>query len=122
MLSTAQHLCGIEAMYKPTHVNHPCAVWVRESIGNYNLLLEYTRAVLNEYTFRYEKFHACESILYYCSVEKPKLPNLGITPIRLAMPDEYKCADPVLSYRRYYMAEKRHIAEWKKRERPDWWE
>jgi hypothetical protein len=40
------------------------------------------------------------------------------------MPDKYKTADPVLSYRNYYMSEeKQKIATWnKKREKPDWYQ
>jgi len=38
----------------------------------------------------------------------------------LTMPDEYKCNDPVLAYRRYYYHGKRHLLGWKKRDVP-WW-
>jgi hypothetical protein len=42
------------------------------------------------------------------------------TPFALAMPDECKVGDAVESYRTYYMAEKRSIAQWKDRETPYW--
>jgi hypothetical protein len=47
----------------------------------------------------------------------------GLTPFALAMPDKYKCDDPVTAYRNYYMSEeKQRIATWKKkREKPDWY-
>ena len=46
-----------------------------------------------------------------------------LTPFALAMPDEYKTDDAVLSYRNYYMSEeKQKIASWKKkRDKPDWY-
>lgn len=121
LLSTAQHLNGIEALYKPTHPNHPTSVWVRTSIQNYNLLCQFTHAILKEYTYRYERLHACESILYYCETLKPNLPDIGLTKIALAMPDKYKSDDPIESYRKYYIGDKQHIANWKKREIPHWW-
>jgi len=63
LLSTAHYVCDgatPEGMYKPTHINHPSAVWVRKSEHNYiwlcNLLLE----LCNEYTYRYAKTHKVE--------------------------------------------------------------
>ena len=50
----------------------------------------------------------------------PDLPEIGLTPFALAMPDQYKSNDPMLSYRNYYIHEKKHIASWKNREVPDW--
>lgn len=121
LLSTSQHYFGIEPLYKPTHVNHPCAVWVRESLTNYKMLIEFTKATCKEYTFRYEKTHACESVLYYCEHVIPEIKDVGLTPIRLAMPDYCKIGCAVDSYREYYRKEKQHIAFWKKRNKPDWW-
>jgi hypothetical protein len=46
ILETAQLLCGAHwatggtAQYKPTHLNHPCAIWVRKSLSNYKWLCE----------------------------------------------------------------------------------
>lgn len=121
LLSTAQHLSGIESLYKPTHVNHPCAIWTRESLSNYKLLIEFTKAICKEYSYRYEKIHACESILYYCENVVPDIKDIGVTEIRLAMPDYCKIGSAVESYREYYKKEKQHIAFWKKRNVPDWW-
>lgn len=122
LLSTAQNLNGIDSLYKPTHINHPCSKWARESIQNYDLLCLYTKNMLNEYTFRYGKTHACTSILYYCETVKPNLPDIGLTKIALAMPDTYKSEDPVESYRKYYINDKQHLASWTKRNQPLWWE
>ncbi len=121
MLSTVQHLNGIESLYKPTHVNHPCTIWARTSLQNYKKMVDYTWAICKEYTSRYGKRHNCEGILCYCEVKMPKLPEIGETPIALAMPEQYKCEDPVKSYRNYYIAEKRHIANWKHLKIPEWW-
>jgi hypothetical protein len=45
-----------------------------------------------------------------------------ITTPALAMPDQYKTSCPVESYRNYYINEKNHIAEWKNRDIPYWFE
>ena len=52
-----------------------------------------------------------------------KFPEIGLTKFALAMPVEYKCDDPVKSYRDYYMSpEKQKIASWnKKRQKPYWY-
>jgi hypothetical protein len=46
-----------------------------------------------------------------------------LTPFALAMPNEYKTDDPVISYRNYYMSEeKQKIASWnKRRPKPAWY-
>jgi hypothetical protein len=50
------------APYKPTHVNHPCSVWVRESRANYLWLVDHFIALCDEYEARYNKLHACEKL------------------------------------------------------------
>ena len=48
-------------------------------------------------------------------------PESGLTPFALAMPDKYKVIDdPVQSYRNYYCGDKRDMATWKKRDKPEW--
>ena len=44
-------------LYTATHVNHPSAIWARTSILNYNWLADHFFALLNEYTYRYDKHH-----------------------------------------------------------------
>jgi hypothetical protein len=51
----------------------------------------------------------------------PVLPSIGITTIRLAMPDEYKRPNPVEAYRTYYIEnklKKRGIVRYTKRDAP----
>ena len=40
-------------LYKASHVNHPCNVWVRESKSNYRLMYQIYMACLAEYAYRY---------------------------------------------------------------------
>ena len=46
-----------DILFKTSHVNHPCNVWVRESKSNYRLMYKIYMACLAEYTFRYGKIH-----------------------------------------------------------------
>jgi len=36
------------------------------------------------------------------------------------MPDKYKNSDVTKAYRKYYINDKNHLADWKKREKPLW--
>jgi hypothetical protein len=45
--------------YRATHKNHPSARWIRESVENYNWLVDHFDGLLREYTHRYKKQHAC---------------------------------------------------------------
>jgi len=46
---------------------------------------------------------------------------LYITAFKQCMPDQYKSDDAIEAYRAYYMGEKRNMANWKKRQAPEWW-
>lgn len=108
-------------LMKASHINHPSNVWLRQSKENYKWLLVMWVWLLKEYTYRYGKHHACESRLEFL-VEAPKnIPVVPFTPPTPAMPDTYKVmGDSITSYRNYYMGGKQHLASWKKRPVPDW--
>ena len=126
-LEASQILCtvvrglGGEARYKPTHRNHPCTLWAGECSGNYEWLVQLGLALCNEYTYRYGREHACGEVIREISAPLPNL--LRIAPrsaFALAMPEEYKQADAVESYRAYYRGEKQHLHSWKNRQPPEW--
>jgi hypothetical protein len=121
LLSTVQWQSGREAPYKQTHVNHPCSVWARESLGNYMWLCELGLELCKEYTHRYGKVHKSEAIIRYLAEAPPSLSNKGMTPFAQAMPEECKANDAVTAYRNYYIQEKGGMAKWSKRERPYWY-
>lgn len=124
-LETAQMLCtahwklGSVAPYKEAYKNHPCNVWIVQSIENYNWLCKLGIELCKEYTFRYGKVHKCQAIIEWCINNKPKLPNVSMTMFALAMPDEFKTkSNAVKSYRMYYCKNKSHIHKWSKRNVP----
>jgi hypothetical protein len=102
---------------------------MRQSKENFMWTLQLVEAMHEEWKFRYnhppEKMHNSFILATYLKKYAPssnKFPNIGLTPFALAMPKEYKCDDPVESYRRYYQStDKKRIASWKKREKPNWY-
>ena len=55
------------------------------------------------------------------SLQEPNIPDKGLTPFVLAMPEEFKDNDPVLAYRNYYAGAKFKFATWKNRKIPKWY-
>ena len=119
MLCTANNQNGSKAPYRSTHINHPCNIWVRKSLGNYNWLLAHAQELCKEYTRRYNKIHKTQKIIEWCSKNKPKLKNKRRTPFVQAMPEKYKNADAVKAYKNYYIGEKLKFARWKLNNKPN---
>ena len=117
-------------LYSATHINHPSAIWVRENIENYNWLFDMWSELLDEYTHRYGKIHACAR-LHDTLYEAPENITSGDffapTP---AMPQELKIVaeiqipgrkyDVLASYKNYYIKDKARFAKWKNRNTPEW--
>lgn len=116
-------------VYKIAHKNHPVTIWMRASLENYMWTISLVEAMHDEWKYRYshppEKEHKSFTVAMYLKEHAPPqetFPEKGLTPFALAMPNEYKTADPVESYRNYYQGkEKQLIASWKKREIPQWY-
>ena len=116
-------------LYSATHINHPSAVWCRQSFQNYVWLADLLNFLCEEYTYRYGKTHKIEAtgLLNKLMVSVPKniprdLPFTGPTP---AMPDACKVpGDSLQSYRNYYVMNKGHLWSWKgkinSRNKPKW--
>ena len=126
VLETAQMLCTVahrhgysKARYKKTHQHHPCTVWAGDSQSNYNWLTRHGLALCAEYTKRYEKRHKSQDIIEWCQ-RNVTIPDQGLTPFKMAMPDKYKQSNITEAYRNYYRGEKAKIAKWKHGS-PRWW-
>lgn len=128
LLSTAHHILNdkeaISGIYKKTHKNHPCAIWVRESRENYNWTHYLLGCLLIEYTYRYNKIHKTQNIwknLYQFpkNIESKQF-NLNSAP--QCMPDEHKMSCVIEAYRKYYKNDKTKMSRftYKKREIPNW--
>jgi hypothetical protein len=118
MLSTV-----LGGRYKPTHANHPCTKWVSQSRANASWLIELTYALNQEAQSRYghDRDHKSISVLdelvNTCAIMR--LPDTGLTPFALAMPDEYKQQSAVDSYRAYYRS--KPFVAWARGVTPSWW-
>ena len=104
LLSTAMHLNGMQGCYKPNHLKHPSTIWTAESSDNWVNLYIHAMALNQEYEERFGKEHKCKARLaeMQSSVDLKKFSSSATTPLRLAMPDEFKSLNPVKSYRDFY--------------------
>jgi len=105
LLSTAHHvLDGTSKGTKPTHQNHPSAIWVRESSQNYRWAVQHAFALLDVYTTTTGKEHGYTKYLLQVGDLPDNIQDMGITDFRMAMPDEFKIAaffDPHKAYQLY---------------------
>lgn len=115
------YLDRFDAIYKPTHINHPSAVWVRANVENYFWLYELWLDLLDEYTHRYGKVHASARLRKWLSVSPFHIPDGKFYEPTQAMPDEFKSESSIDAYRRYYVTAKQHLAKWTKRNMPAWY-
>lgn len=110
-------------LYSATHINHPSAVWARQTSCNYEWLYQLFCATCDEYTYRYGKVHLTDTKLRNVLKQHPK--GIGRSKIWVAptpaMPDECKVDnDALASYKRYYIDKKADMAKWTNREPPEW--
>lgn len=108
--------------YLPMMYNHPCTIWVRSSLDNFEWAHCYGNALNEEYCYRYGKRHKSIEEVVNKLPEPKNMPRLGFTKFGLAMPEELKDYDnPIQSYRDYYHLDKATFASWTGRSKPEWW-
>ena len=105
--------------------NHPCTVWARESLGNWEWLIAHGNALGEEYTKRYGKVHKSHLVIKECA--KYLVPLIGErTPFALAMDNKWKINnDPIKSYRNFYsnkVFQDGSIPTWKHTPTPQWFD
>jgi len=117
-----------KVFYSATHVNHPSAIWCRQSAANYMWLAELLEECCGEYSYRYGKIHKVESSGLMQALKNNFPSNISDKPFTEptpAMPDECKVpGDALQSYRNYYVMNKGHLWSWKgkinSRTEPNW--
>lgn len=129
-LETAQLLCTTvqvlapqhaENLYRKTHAQHPCALWVRRSCYNFNWTMALFQALGHEFEYRYGKTHKSLGLYdrLFDAGQRIKWHRYDLTPFAQAMPDEYKVPDdPVAAYRMYYVGAKGHLLQYTRRPPP----
>ena len=141
LLSTAHHVLksGLEDFKlfpsgfptKQTHVNHPCAIWCRQSRENYLWLAEHGIEICLEYTRRYGKITLNQASLEWCKNNVPRnFPKTGRTPFAMAFSDDIinkHKGNVVEAYREFYRTKRRDplnsrskFETWKSN-KPSWW-
>ena len=108
MLSTAARRNGFDIGYRPAYANHPMTRWVGNNNFNFSWALQHAQSLSNEYTFRFQKFHACQKVINQFLSLKDDYTNITEPP--QCMPDEFKQDDFVRAYRDYYIHK---IGQWK---------
>jgi hypothetical protein len=112
--------------YKAVHMHHPCTLWTMETLENYEWHHQHFEALCDEYTLRYGKTHATETLLLEALIDPPEnIKDLGApTQFRLAMKSNPECMhtdDPVRSYQEFYQTKQdRFKMTWTKRTKPSW--
>jgi hypothetical protein len=108
-----------EKLYQATHMHHPSAVWCRQNISNYIWLNDLFEALLDEYTYRYEKVHKGAELIDLLHEPPDNIEIGAFTPPTLAMPEENKISDcHIKCYRDYYHT--KSFAKWTNRSIPEW--
>ena len=92
-------------------------------------LLELALNLNAEYTYRYDKQHKCATYLYALQElwqgDRYKWDGSPPQRFELCMPEKYitEDADPVRSYRNYYINDKAGFATWKEpAQQPEWFQ
>lgn len=115
-----------EPGFRPVHLHHPCAQWVRESQGNYYWACQLALALAKEYIYRFgeknSKVHSCQVHAQWLLDNIPDLPLFEQTEFVQAMYPEFRCDDAVEAYRAYYRGSKgeRGLLQYTRREMPEW--
>jgi hypothetical protein len=130
MLATAYHFLSKDKswkgfpsdnIYKITHINHPCSIWVRESEENYTWTILLGLAIGDEHYKRYGKRTKSYEVTkwFFDNIVNVEFKKKTLTKFMECMDDVYKRDNPILSYRNLYMTGKRDICKWKK-DKPVW--
>lgn len=124
-----------QSLMKASHINHPSAIWCRENDQNYQWLYCMWSHLLDEYTYRYGKTHACARLKYALYPSPLRIKEGTFFAPTPAMPPELKVMaenplpgrkyDSLKSYHNYYNVAKRGFATWKgkinSRSVPSWY-
>ncbi len=111
-----------DVLYQATHINHPSAIWCRQSVKNYDWLVDHFFGLMSEYTHRYKKIHACYGDLSFMLQSPPhNLKEWDWTPMPSAMDEQYIISkDSLTNYRNYYKLGKVKFHQWTNRQPPEW--
>jgi hypothetical protein len=116
---------GTTRGYKAIHINHPIAIWVRESLANYNHCVECALSLCREYTRRYKKVLFVQQHAEWLKANPPQLPLCEMTPIPLCIGKKTTLFakttnEACKAYRKFYKTSKKKFARYYYTTRPKW--
>jgi hypothetical protein len=121
---------GSFRLYKASHANHPCAVWVRETDANFIWTVLHLNGLIGEYHRRFLKVHGCDIVRHSFNRVAAKMLGLdrilgrsmGFAPEAIELASQHQpfvyCGpevyrgyrdgqlDPIDSYQRLYLQTK----------------
>lgn len=80
LMSTAIHLHGGKAPYKPTHIKHPVNIWTRQNRSNFMWVYQHALELSKIYTEKTGKIHKCSLILNTLLEQSSVIPDGELTP------------------------------------------
>ena len=109
ILSTVLNEQGIKAPYRSFNPKHPSCLWAAESSDNFTNLVIHCAAMIEEYEDRFNKIHKCKAVLNNIInlFDASKFITDKPTPLKMAMPDNFRSDNIVESYRRFYASKPR---------------
>lgn len=118
--------------HKGGYANHPSTVWAGETSENFDWLLTHAEALAQEFTFRFNKEHACLKQLDKIKKSAGFVPKGSMSNVALCvgpnLQEKYGAThlpmhDAVSCYREFYVLDKAEFAAWDKgRNAPNWWD
>jgi len=120
ILSTVLNEQGINAPYRSFNPKHPSCLWAAESSDNFTNLVIHCCAMIEEYESRFNKTHKCKAVLdkIINLFDASKFPTSKPTPLRMAIPENFKSDNIVESYRKFYASKPR--VRYPKNKIPSW--
>ena len=113
-------------LYKPVHQKHPCTLWAMENRANYVFAYCLYKAMLHEYSNRYNKTHGASKHSDALWEGRWKIPCGKMTahPQCFSGHDDLKTDEfyPIEAYRKFYIVDKSKFARYKYTEKPKWME
>lgn len=102
MLCSVHWLHGADAPFHGQSKNHPCTKWAASTVENYRWLWRLAKALSAIYFLLYGKEHQYTKMLAALRMPPGTLVARGFSKHVIFLPEKFKSADPVDSYRAYY--------------------
>lgn len=113
---------GGQRIFNRRHIGHPDVIWAGLYGGNYDWLYRFGTALLEEFTLRFDRIHACLPVIRTLELMPPCLVETSDTwcDAPAVLPGEYVLEDSVESYKKYFQKGRVGVTTFTKRRPPPW--